>query len=85
MGKDEVAIGGGTQLFESSQSRPIERNIPWVPVLSLGQIQLPTLEIDLLPLQAVLLAHPNSGVNRKQEMRMKPGIGRLEQGLLLGI
>jgi len=85
MGEDELAIGGGTQLFESRQSCRIERNIPWVPVLGPGQIQLPALEIDLLPLQAVLLAHPDSGVNREQQRRMKTGIGRLEQGLLFGI
>jgi len=83
MGEDEIAIGGGTQLFESSQSRCIERNIPRVAVFGPGQIQMPALKIDLRPLQAVLLAHPDSGVNRKQEMRMKAGIGHLEEGLLL--
>jgi len=83
MWEDELPFGFGLQLFESSQGRPIERNIPRVPVLGPGQIQLPALEIDLFPLQAVLLAHPDSGVNRKQEVRMKPGIGLLEQRLLL--
>jgi hypothetical protein len=85
IGEDEIAIEGGTQLFESSQSHPIERNIPRIAVLSSGQIQLPALEIDMLPHQAALLAHPDSGVNRKQRMRMEAGIGRLEQGMLLRI
>ena len=61
-------MGGGTQLRKSRQSCRIEGNIVRISAFGPGQMQLPALEIDLLPLQAVLLAHPDSGVNRKHQM-----------------
>jgi hypothetical protein len=83
VGKHAVPLRSGAQLFKCRQSCSIQRNISGISILGPRQVQLPTPEIDLSPGETVLFAHPDSGVNRQQQVRMIAGIGRPEQGAFL--
>ena len=42
-----------------------------VTVLGLGQVDLPTLEVDLAPLQSILIAHPHPGMDGQKKVRQE--------------
>ena len=51
------------QFIEGSESDRVQRNGSRISVLRFGQMDLPTLEVDLALLQAVLLAHPHPSMD----------------------
>jgi predicted aldo/keto reductase-like oxidoreductase len=51
------------QLMKGSESDRVQRNGSRVTILSFGNMNLPTLEVDLASLQSILLVHPHPGVN----------------------
>ena|ERR1700733_5418803 len=54
------------QFLEGSESDRVQ-----VAILGLRQLDLPTFEVDLAPLQSVLLAHPHPGTDGQKEVRQE--------------
>jgi hypothetical protein len=59
------------KFIEGSESDRVQRNGSRISVLGFGQMDLPTLEVDLAPLQSVLLAHPHPGMDGQKEVRQE--------------
>jgi len=53
------------QLFEGENSSTVQRNVTRVSVLGSGQIHLAAPKVNLRPLQRVLFAHADTGMDGK--------------------
>jgi hypothetical protein len=59
------------QFIEGSDGDRVQGNSSRVSVLGFGKMDLPAFEVDLAPMQAVLLAHPHPSMDGQKEVRQE--------------
>ena len=59
------------------------KEVTWVSVLGPGQVNLAAIKVDFGPLETLLLARTDTGMDREKQVGMNTGISRPEQSSFL--